>query len=243
VADRYWVGGTGAWTTSSTTVWSTTSGGASGASVPTAADSVFFDQAGTRTITLTGALACLDITVSAGTHTFTSTGTIAISGSMSLVPATVWSATGTLTFNATTAKTISTNGVSINGSMTLNGVSGSWQLQNALTLVTARTFTLTNGTLDLQSYTLTTGVFSSSNSNTRTIAFGTGNITVNGTGTSWTTSTLTNLTVTGTPVVNVSYSGAVSTTIATGSPTEANSISFNFTTGTYGLTLFTLRAT
>ena len=79
MANRYWVGGTGSWTTSSTTNWSASSGGSSGASVPTASDSVFFDQAGTYTVTLTGALTCLDLTVSAGTVTFTSTGTIGIS--------------------------------------------------------------------------------------------------------------------------------------------------------------------
>ena len=54
MADRYWVGGAGTWDTTSTTNWSASSGGASGASVPTSADSVFFDQAGTYTVTLTG---------------------------------------------------------------------------------------------------------------------------------------------------------------------------------------------
>ncbi len=42
MADRYWVGGTGTWDTTSTTNWSATSGGASGASVPTTADNVIF---------------------------------------------------------------------------------------------------------------------------------------------------------------------------------------------------------
>ena len=85
MADRYWVGGTGTWTTT-TTNWSASSGGSSGASAPTAADSVFFNQAATYTVTMTGALTCLDITVSAGTVTFaTGTGpTLAVSGSMSL---------------------------------------------------------------------------------------------------------------------------------------------------------------
>jgi hypothetical protein len=41
MADRYWVGGAGSW--NSTTKWSTTSGGASGASVPTSADNAIFD--------------------------------------------------------------------------------------------------------------------------------------------------------------------------------------------------------
>ena len=43
MADRYWVGGGGAWDTTSTTNWSATSGGASGATAPTAIDNVIFD--------------------------------------------------------------------------------------------------------------------------------------------------------------------------------------------------------
>lgn len=43
MANRYWVGGTGTWDAADTTHWSASSGGASGASVPTAADDVFFD--------------------------------------------------------------------------------------------------------------------------------------------------------------------------------------------------------
>jgi hypothetical protein len=44
MANRYWVGGTGNWDTSSTSNWSTTSGGAGGASAPTSADDVFLDS-------------------------------------------------------------------------------------------------------------------------------------------------------------------------------------------------------
>ena len=43
MADRYWVGGTGTWDYISTANWSATSGGSSGASVPTSTDDVFFD--------------------------------------------------------------------------------------------------------------------------------------------------------------------------------------------------------
>ena len=42
MANRYWVGGRGTWT--STSHWSTTSGGSSGASVPTATDDVYFNS-------------------------------------------------------------------------------------------------------------------------------------------------------------------------------------------------------
>lgn len=44
MADRYWVGGAGNWTSTNTANWSTTSGGAGGATVPTSIDNVFFDD-------------------------------------------------------------------------------------------------------------------------------------------------------------------------------------------------------
>ena len=49
-------------------------------------------------------------------------------------------------------------------------------LADAMTLGAANTFTLTAGTLNLNGFTLSTGVFSSSNSNTRAITFGAANI-------------------------------------------------------------------
>lgn len=53
MASRYWVGGTGTWSTGNTANWSATSGGASGASVPVAGDDVYFDgNSGVGTITL-----------------------------------------------------------------------------------------------------------------------------------------------------------------------------------------------
>ena len=170
---RYWVGGAGTWTTT-TTNWSFSSGGASGAPAPTSQDNVAFDQAGTYTVTMTGALTCLDITVSAGTVTFSSTGTLAISGSMTLLAGTVWSATGANTFNSTsTGRTITTNGVSISGPITFNGVGGGWTLGSAIT--TASTITFTNGTLDLNGQTLTLSAAA-----TFLTATGTKNLTFNG---------------------------------------------------------------
>ena len=63
MADRYWVGGTGSW--NSTTKWSTTSGGASGASVPTASDNAIFDAASATahyTVTVTDNATCANLT-------------------------------------------------------------------------------------------------------------------------------------------------------------------------------------
>ena len=42
-ASRFWVGGSGTWDNTSTTHWSTTSGGSGGASAPTSADDVTFN--------------------------------------------------------------------------------------------------------------------------------------------------------------------------------------------------------
>lgn len=53
MAVYYWVGGSGTWNAVSTANWASTSGGASGAGVPTTADAVIFDAAsGSGTVTL-----------------------------------------------------------------------------------------------------------------------------------------------------------------------------------------------
>ena len=152
---------------------------------------------------------------------------------------------GTFDFNSRTIGnqtwTMTTGSVVIKNTGTPGWTFNITQSSGTLTLgsdcVVGGTYTLTAGTLDLGGYALTCGLFSSSNSNARTIAFGTGNIVCNNTGgTLWTTATVTGLTITGTPVVNISNSGAVATTVASGILTEAQAISFNFTTGTYVLT-------
>lgn len=90
MATRYWVGGAGNW--SSTTKWSATSGGASGASVPISTDDVVFDanSGGKFTATVDTAQTCasLSITPSAAagvlqiaiTASLTVTGAVTTSG-------------------------------------------------------------------------------------------------------------------------------------------------------------------
>ena len=82
MADRYWVGGTGTWSSTNTANWSASSGGATGASVPTASDNVFFDvnsNVGTGAFTCTMAntpRVCNDFTASGldGTMTLAGSG-------------------------------------------------------------------------------------------------------------------------------------------------------------------------
>jgi hypothetical protein len=243
MADRYWVGGSGTWDTTSTTNWSDTSGGSGGFSVPTASDNVIFNPASgaSFTVTMTGALACLDFTVADGFSMEFATGTaptLAISGSMTIDGGVTWNSNSNITFNATSSKTIKSGSILFNvGSITFNGVGGTWVLQDSFNA--GATVTLTNGTLDLGiGYILTCAYFSSSNANTRTLAFGGGFINCTGPGgTMFTTATVTGLTVTGTnPMVRISNSTANAATVATGALSEANSISFEFNLGTYALT-------
>jgi len=71
-ASRFWVGGTGTWDASSTTNWSATTGGGSGASVPGAADTVTFDgSSGTGTVTLNTDVTIVNITIANTTNVMT----------------------------------------------------------------------------------------------------------------------------------------------------------------------------
>lgn len=135
---------------------------------------------------------------------------------------------------------IKSSGKTFNFAITQNSPGATTQLQDDVTMGATRTYTLTAGTLDLTgnsgNWTLSAGLFASSNSNTRAILFGTGNITVTGSGTVWNTGTLTGLTYTGTPTVNVSNNSATATTVTTGAWPESTSLNFNYTVGTYTLT-------
>ena len=181
MADRYWILGTGTWDSTSTTNWSTSSGGAGGASVPTAADNVFFDAnsnvlATAFTVTMANSpRVCNDFTASGLDGAMTLAGTaigLTISGNFTL-PSTNYTGTytGATLFNSTTTgKTITTNGVTPSTSVLFNGVGGGWSLGSALT---CPSLTLTNGTLNLAGYT-------TSHSLRMTTATGTKNLTFNG---------------------------------------------------------------
>lgn len=248
MADRYWVGGTGTWDASATTHWSATSGGASGASAPTASDNVIFDAnsntgTGNFTVTTSGSPACLDFSTGGAGGALDGIMTLAVNAAVTVAgdltfPASNFAVSGTaaLTFTATSGtKVVTTNGVSLTCDVTFNGVGGTWQLGGNLT--TARPVTLTNGTLDLSTRTLTAFSFSSNNANTRTIAFGTGKIVLTANNFAlWTTATATGLTLTGTPNVELSYAGATGTrTINAGNTAgenETHAVPFKVLAGT-----------
>lgn len=110
-------------------------------------------------------------------------------------------------------------------------------------LTMAGSYTFTQGTLSLQTFILSCSAFLTTNSNARTVAFGTGSITLTGNATViWDTSISTNLTITGTPVVNATYSGATGTrTLSfanTSGGSAATSVSANITAGTDSVALY-----
>lgn len=175
MAARFWVGGTGNW--NDTAYWSTASGGAGGASVPTSVDTATFDtNSGTGTCTTTAGAICAVMTMN--------------------------SANMTLSLGAN---------------------------------FTAGSFIVEIGTILLNSYTAFISAFGSANANVRTINFGTGKFSVDGAAAQiWDSRTVTNATITGSRLVELTYSGNVGTRTvlhgATGG-SEANALSISVVAG------------
>jgi hypothetical protein len=195
-------------------------------------------SAGSDSITSLGVCKNLDFTGFSGT--FLHTGRVIFGNLTFSAGMTVNGGASVTTFAATSGvQQVTTNGVTLDHPITQNSPGATLQLQDNLTMGSTRAFTLTAGTLDLTgnsgNWTLSTGIFTSSNTNTRSILFGTGNITLTGNN-----ATVVNfgnnagLTVTGTPVMNLTYSGSTGTrtiTYGTASGSEARSISMNITAG------------
>jgi len=361
MASRYWVGGTGSWTTTNTTNWSTTSGGSGGASVPTTLDAVFFDLfSGTGTVTTAPSVTCeamtinrtgitltlgaafvatgvvtltignlnlagysltcvtfsssntntrsiafgttgqffctgsgaiwntgtttgltitgtnptinytyaglsastfaagttlgvsnlLSLNITAGTYSLTTSaminnlnftgysgtfrgGSLNLYGSLTLSPTMGVSApTSTLSFLGTSGtQLITTNGVLIDMPVVFNGIGGTFKLQDALTIGTTRTITLTNGTFDADIYNVTTGLFASNNANTRSLSMGSGTWTLSSVGTVWNLATVTGLTFNAnTSTISLTDTSVTARTFAGGSLTY-NVLSIDGLTG------------
>jgi hypothetical protein len=228
--------------------WATTSGGtAATTNFPLAQDTAIIENTGLNTSATITAVASHVGTINMSTRsnamTLASTGSIIrIYGNLVFSSAVTNTATsGGFSFNGQgVTQQLTTAGITIAGFVTQENLTGTLQLQDNCTLASTATTTLTSGTLDLSSgnRTLTTGLFSSSNSNTRSILFGTGEINVTGNnGTVLAMTTLSNFTYTGTSKINFTYSGGIGTrTIATGvaagGVTELTALNINITAGT-----------
>jgi hypothetical protein len=178
VAVYYWVGTSagGTWDSTTTTFWSLTSGGSGSAGVPTSADDVIFDRAGSIPVTLNaaGLAVCKSISITAGSPAFSGSGGISIYGSTSFLSTASFSNTGSLQLNGTTAgNTFSQNGASITSGIVQNGT-GAYTLGSALS---CGLLTITFGTFDTNNFSVSCAGLSSSNTNTRSITLGSSSIT------------------------------------------------------------------
>ena len=104
---------------------------------------------------------------------------------------------GGIEFAATSGtQEITTAGKTFDFPVTVNAPGATVQLQDALTMGSTRTLTLTAGTFDSNDFDVTAGAFSSNNTNTRALDLGSSDWTLSGSGTVWDATDGTGLTVT-----------------------------------------------
>lgn len=196
MAIYYWVGGTGTWDNSSTTNWSTTSGGTGGAGYPLSIDDVIFDtNSGTGTITSSSSnfARCSNFTWSTTSSFIFLAGSPNVYGNITITSG-ASNCGAAITLSAiTTGKTITTNGYSI-AKLTFNGVGGEWTLQDNLTTTYTLGFSIIfgAGTLNSNDKTITSPGISISGSSIKILNLGFSNVLFK----SW-QNTSTNLTITG----------------------------------------------
>jgi len=227
----------------SATGWAPGSGGTPDINnFPLAQDTAVFDNTGavTGTITINAAwnIGTFDASLRTSAMTLT-TGSNApfVYGDWKFgTGVTSSSTTGTITFATRGTETITSNGVTFGCPVTINCVTGTVQLADALSLGANRTLTLTTGTFDAVSYNVTTGSFDSSASGTRTLKMGSGTWTLSGTATVW-SGIETNLTFyKGTANIVLSDTSTAARTFA-GGGLSYNKLTIGGATGTSTLTI------
>lgn len=204
MANRYWVGGSGTWDSTAGTKWSTASGGAGGASVPTSADDVYFDaSSGTSSVTIAaGGMPAKTFTITNG-YTGSLSGTVLAYGSVSV---------GDNFQAASLAITFSMTG----GSATIKAPLGGFSFGNLVvdapgaTITTANYLKVTSlklyrGTF-VAAHNILTGSFETSGSGVRALNLGSSSSIVwevNGGGAIWYCINLANFTLSGDPGVQI----------------------------------------
>jgi hypothetical protein len=225
MALRYWVtGGTGNY--NSTTNWSASSGGASGASVPTAADDAIWDTnsgAGTVIINVASVAKSINFTNFTGTVDFQNT--LAVAGNMTLGTGMSFAnTTGTAVLRVTAAATLTSNGIAfpydfsvLTAAVTIT-LAGDWECQNFIHDVSTG-----NATFNGNNFFINGNL---SNLNTNRSILGTTVFEMKGTGT-----LSSNFTSTGNVVQNLVFNTTGIITI-TGTVGHTSVINWTYTSGT-----------
>ena len=219
MADRYWVaGGTGNY--NSTTNWSATSGGASGATVPTAADNVFFNaSSGAGTATINVASNCRDLNLTGFLGTLNFTNTLAVIGSVMNFGLGTYTVTGASQLQLQTTMTVTSNGTSWQGNLYFTGnivftLADNMTILGTLSVTAGSTQTINGNTIFVSSNLTSVG-------NGTTL--GTTNIVLNGTGT-WSSS--------GTGVIRNNVTINTAGTLTLGANVFYNTGTLTYTAGT-----------
>ncbi len=151
---------------SANTTWSATSGGATGASIPTNADEVIIDAASVAgadavlSVDATAYCLSMDWTGATNTPTLAGSGTLNIYGNFTTIAAMVWNKTGNMAFKGAT--NITTNGLSITTVIYITG--------NVVLLDNASlgSFYPQSGTLDTNGKTISCAIFGDGGATTAT---------------------------------------------------------------------------
>ena len=182
----------------SATGWCPSSGGTPDINqFPLAQDTAVFDNAGsvTGTITINAAwnIGTFNAAARTSAMTFNAGGSALLTVYVNWLFGTGVTSTdnsGNITFSGRGTQTITSNGVTFNCPVTINNVTGTAQLADALTIGAARTLILTTGTFDAVTYNVTAGNFNSNSATTGTVLkMGSGTWTLSGVGNVWSTGT------------------------------------------------------
>jgi len=154
MADRYWVaGGTGNY--NSTTNWSATSGGASGASVPSTGDNVFFNaSSGVGTATINVASNCSNLNLTGFTGTLSFTNTLSTNGTIVNLGTGGYTQAGVSGLIIQTSCTMTSGGVTWSRLLTINSsptltLADNWTVTGNITINSGAIPTLNNNTLNI----------------------------------------------------------------------------------------------
>ncbi|CAB4240593.1 Parallel beta-helix repeat [uncultured Caudovirales phage] len=178
----FWVGGTGNW--SSTTKWATTSGGVSGAAIPTSLDTVTFDNL--SSVTPYAATIDAGVTIArcaAFTLSGTLTNNVTFAGAVGIAmhgnvyfsnTRTNLNYTGDISFAGNSSYTLTTNGLSINSNLLFVGIGSTWTLGDTLSIAggpsKSMTITYGNFSTSASNYLIyLNGPLNSNNSNIRSL--------------------------------------------------------------------------
>lgn len=245
MASRYWVGGTATWDATAGTKWATTSGGAGGSAIPTAADDVFFDgSSGAVTVTLSSSSVARSIDCFGFTGTISHPAATTISlgdataGAGNRILRLVSGMTYTLGNASTSALTLATTsatqqtvttGTKTVGNLTISGAGCSILLSDGLT--SSGTITHSAGTFDTGSQTISASIFNYGNATTRTLTLGSSTINVSSGTTAYTGTAVTNLTMTANTATVNATGNAPTGNVLNLSTKNWNGLSFNVTGG------------